>query len=112
MNTVSALLRLACGGVILLLAWTSWGKTNETITAGKPVELFGQTIQADGASITLAFGLIAVLLVAARLPGMRDLLTPIAREMIDGGGGGSGGGLLSPLPVLLLIAFFRLAPRS
>ena len=29
--------------------------------AGKPVELFGQTIQADGASITLAFGLIAVL---------------------------------------------------
>ncbi|MES2470554.1 MAG: hypothetical protein V4675_24890 [Verrucomicrobiota bacterium] len=74
MNTVSALLRLACGGVILLLAWTSWGKTNVAITAGKPVELFGQTIQADGASITLAYGLIAVLALGLILLGVLGLL--------------------------------------
>ena len=57
-----------------------------------------------------AFALIGGLLVVGRLTGLAATLTPLARALIDGGLGG-GGGLLSPLPVLLLVAFFRLAPR-
>jgi hypothetical protein len=57
-----------------------------------------------------ALGLIGALLVAGRVLGLGDVLTPIARELIDGGG--SGGGILSPLPILLLLAVFRLAPRA
>ena len=56
------------------------------------------------------FGLIGGLLVAGRVLGLGATLTPMARELIDGGG--IGGGILSPLPILLLIAVFRLAPRG
>lgn len=56
------------------------------------------------------FALIGGLLVAGRVLGLGATLTPMARELIDGGG--IGGGILSPLPILLLIAAFRLAPRG
>ncbi len=56
------------------------------------------------------FVLIGGLLVAGRVLGLGATLTPMARELIDGGG--IGGGILSPLPILLLIAVFRLAPRG
>lgn len=61
-----------------------------------------------------AFALIGGLLVVGQLTGLAATLTPLARTLIDGGAGGDGGGggLLSPLPVLLLLAFFRLAPQS
>ncbi len=57
------------------------------------------------------FALIAALLVAGRVLGLAASLTPIARELI-GGGPVDSGGVLSPLPVLLLLAIFRLAPTS
>lgn len=55
--------------------------------------------------------LVGVLLVAGRVLGAAATLTPIARELI-GGGPIDSGGLLSPLPVLLLLAIFRLAPGA
>lgn len=51
-----------------------------------------------------AFATVAVLLVVGRLLGLGAIFTPLARELIDG--------ILSPLPFLLLLAVFRLAPRS
>lgn len=51
-----------------------------------------------------AFATIAVLLVLGKVLGLTGTLTPLARELIDG--------LLSPLPFLLLLAVFRLAPRT
>ncbi len=49
------------------------------------------------------FGLISVLLVLGRVLGQPATFTPPARELIDT--------ILSPLPVLLLLAALRLAPR-
>ncbi len=56
-------------------------------------------------------GLVGALLVAGRVLGMAATLTPIARDLI-GGGPVDTTGLLSPLPVLLLFAAFRLAPAE
>lgn len=50
------------------------------------------------------FALIGALLAAGRVLGLAATLTPPARELIDG--------VLSPLPILLLLAAFRLAPDA
>jgi hypothetical protein len=66
--------RLRAAWHVVVPALTSWGKTKVAITAGKPVELFGQTIQADEATIILAFGLIAVPALGLILLGVLGLL--------------------------------------
>lgn len=74
MQSVSSLLRLVCGLGVLGLAWTSWSQHKDAIAAGGPVQLFGQTLPADSASVTLAFGLIAVLALGLILLGVLGLL--------------------------------------
>lgn len=56
-----------------------------------------------------ALALVAVLLAGSRLPGIGPTSKMLAYELM-GGGPVDNGGLLSPLPVLLLLAVFRLAP--
>lgn len=79
---------------VLHLALNDWRKTRLVVVA------YGGTM-----------ALIGVLLVAGRVLGLASTLTPVARELI-GGGPVDSGGLLSPLPILLLLAIFRLAPGA
>jgi len=51
-----------------------------------------------------ALGVVAALLIVGKLLGMGATFTPLAREVIDF--------ILSPLPVVLLLAVFWLAPRE
>lgn len=69
MKPVSATLRLICGIAILFLTWTSWSKNKAAIAAGEPARLFGKTMEADSGSITLAYGIVAVVALGLILPG-------------------------------------------
>ena len=70
MKYVSPILRLICGIAILLLTWTSWSKNKAAIAAGEPAQLFGKTMEAGSGSITLAYGIIAVVALGLVLLGV------------------------------------------
>ena len=73
MKSVSPILRLICGIAILFLTWTSWSKNKAAIAAGEPVQFFGKTMEADSATITLAYGIIAVMALGLILLGVFGL---------------------------------------
>ena len=74
MNTVSALLRVICGGVILLFVWMSWSKNKAAVAAGEPLQLFGQTIDAGAGTINVAYVLIAVIALGLVVMGVLGLI--------------------------------------
>ncbi len=71
---LSALLRLICGGAILVLTWISWSKNKAAVAAGEPVQIFGQIVDVGAGAINLAYGLIAVIALGLLVMGLLGLI--------------------------------------
>jgi hypothetical protein len=61
MNPVSAILRIICGLVLIILAYSTYNSNSQHFAAGEPLRVFGFTTSASPGQLTFAFGAIGLI---------------------------------------------------
>jgi hypothetical protein len=73
MNSLSSVLRIICGIVLLILSGSMYFKSRDQIAAGAHVQLFGFATNAEPWQLTLGFATIALIGVVLLLLGIVGL---------------------------------------
>ena len=58
MNQLSAVLRISCGVVLIILGYSTYSRNSAHIAAGQPMQVFGHLTNAEPWQLNLAFALI------------------------------------------------------
>ena len=75
MNPISAITRIICGLVLIVLATSVYLKNRAAMAAGGELQLFGFTTPADSWQVTLGFVVIGLIGLAMLIIGVRSLLS-------------------------------------